>query len=288
VRLALAAVAGSVLLLVAPLPPSLATPLRGAWVLLLAGIVAWQVVRLLLVQRHLLAAWLRLPSHRAPASYVRSLFDEYADRYDRHLLHDLHYAAPNLVRAIVGDRLDGRQGSVVVDLGCGTGICGPLFRRVAGRLIGVDLSPGMLRIARQREVYDELVEGEAVAFLDRHREAFDLLVAADVLVYVGDLAPLMRAAAGSLRQGGLMALTLEAGEGDAFELAGTGRFRHGEAYLARVVDEAGLRLLLTRQASIRRESGRPVAGLVALIARFSAGSCAESSQGTATRASNVA
>ena len=106
----LAAVAGSVLLLAVPLPRKLETPLRGLWVLLLTGIVAWQVLKAAMVQRHLVAAWLGLPMRRAPASYVRSLFDEYADRYDRHLLHDLDYAAPNLLRAAVGDRLAGRTG----------------------------------------------------------------------------------------------------------------------------------------------------------------------------------
>lgn len=277
-RPALAVVLGSALLLLLPLPPVLETPLRGAWAALLVGILVWQLLKPFVVQRHLIAAWLRIPSRRAPARYVRALFDEYADRYDRHLLYDLHYAAPNLVRTIVGDRLDGRPEAVVADLGCGTGLCGPLFRRVADRLVGVDLSPRMLQEARRREVYDELLEADLVAFLDERRDAFDLLIAADVLVYVGDLRPFLRAAAEALRPGGLMALTLEEGSGDGFELRASGRFTHGRGYLERVVGDCGLRLEAVRQAPIRREAGLPVAGLVALVARSPVIGCAQSSR----------
>ncbi|HMU52807.1 MAG TPA: methyltransferase domain-containing protein, partial [Geminicoccaceae bacterium] len=242
-RLALAAALGSLLLLLAPLPPRLAVPLLGGWVVLLAGILVWQLLEPFYVQRHLIAAWLRIPSRRAPVRYVRALFDEYAGRYDGHLLRDLHYAAPNLVRTIVGDRLDGRPDAAVADLGCGTGLCGPLFRRVAGRLVGVDLSPRMLDEARRREVYDELVEAEIVAFLRDRRDDFDLLIAADVLVYLGDLGPLFRAAALALRPAGLMALTVEEGSSDGFALRSSGRFVHGRAYVERAVLEAGLRLV---------------------------------------------
>jgi predicted TPR repeat methyltransferase len=264
-RLMLAALAGSVLLLTVPLPQSLETPLRGLWVLLLTGIVAWQVFKVAMVQRHLLAAWLGLPMRRAPASYVRSLFDEYAERYDQHLLRDLDYAAPNLVRSAVGDRLDGRTDTQVVDLGCGTGLCGPLFRRVSGRLTGVDLSPAMLRQARRCETYDQLVEEDVVGFLARHHRAFDLLIAADVMVYIGDLAPLLRAAAQAMRAGGMMAVTLEADDGDSYRLQGSGRFTHSEAYLARVADQTGWRVVSSRRAAVRREAGQPVDAIVALL-----------------------
>lgn len=277
-RLALAAALGGVLLLLVPLPDGLGIPLRGAWVVLLLGILVWQLLKPFVIQRHLIAAWLHLPSRRAPVRYVRALFDEYADRYDRHLLYDLRYAAPNLVRTIVGDRLDGRPDAVVGDLGCGTGLCGPLFRRVAGRLIGIDLSPRMLREAGRRGVYDELLEADLVAFLDGRRDAFDLLIAADVLVYLGDLEPLLRAAALALRPAGLMALTLEEGSGDGFVLRASGRFAHGEGYLERVVGQCGLQLLAVRRAPIRHEAGEPVAGIVALVARSPVIGCAQSSR----------
>ena len=281
---ALIVVAGSLLLLVLPLPPAVQTPLRAAWIVALAALAAWQVGRLVLAQRHLVAAWLRLPSHRAPATYVRALFDAYADRYDTHLLRDLHYAAPNLVRTIVGDRLEGRPDCRIADLGCGTGLCGPLFRRITARLVGVDLSPGMLREARRRGIYDELVEDEVVRFLGRHRATFDLLIAADVLVYVGDLEPVFRAAAAAMRDDALMAATVEEEPGDGFSLHASGRFAHGEAYLRRVADAAGLRVLDMRRAPIRREAGEPVAGLVVLLARPPVIGRAQPSQETAAHA----
>lgn len=266
-RLLLLVLAVSGLLLAVPLPPRLEVPLRVAWLAVLAALLTWRLLGAMATQRHILAAWIGWRSPRAPRAYVRDLFDEYAGRYDRHLLHDLGYAAPNLVRVAVGERLAGRK-AAVADLGCGTGLCGPLFRPVAAQLVGVDLSPRMLAQARRRGIYDELVEGDLVVFLEGRPAGFDLLIAADVLVYIGDLGPLLRAAAAALRPGGLAALTVEAADTDGdYVLRRTGRYAHGGGYLAATAAEAGLAVLSSQRAVVRREGGEPVWGIVALLAR---------------------
>lgn len=213
-----------------------------------------------------------------PAAYVRALFDRYADRFDSDLVGKLGYAAPDLLRRAV-DRLGGGAGLRVLDLGCGTGLAGVAFRPLASLLAGVDLSPRMVDKARARALYDALWVGDVVAALDGaalegtaagkegEGAAWDLLVAADVLVYLGDLAPVFRAAAGALVPGGRFAATVERLEGDGFALGPARRYAHAEPYLRRVAEAAGLRILLLEPCAPRREKGVDVPGLLFVLER---------------------
>lgn len=202
------------------------------------------------------------------AAYVRALFDRYADRFDRDLVGKLGYAAPDLLRAAV-DRLGGRcQGLRVFDLGCGTGLAGVAFRPLAGHLAGVDLSPRMVDKARDRRLYDELEVGDVVAALESSDVPWDLLVAADVLVYIGDLAPLLRSAAGHLAPGGRFAATVERLEGpEDFILGPARRYAHSERYVRSVAAAAGLRVVMMEPCTPRREKGVGVPGLLFVLER---------------------
>ena len=131
----------------------------------------------------------------------------------------------------------------VLDAGCGTGLCGPLVARYARRLTGIDLSAGMLAQAKEKQVYDELLQVELTAYLRGCRDAFDVIVSADTLVYFGALDEVVAAAAGALRAGGLLAFTLEHGIGDAapdFRLETHGRYTHARPYVERLLAGSGL------------------------------------------------
>ena len=217
--------------------------------------------------RHLLAAssGCDVPG-RAADDYVQTMFDEMADDFDRHL-HHLGYRAPELLAEAVATTLGAPAGTLdVLDAGCGTGLCGPLLRPYARRLIGVDLSPGMVDKARARGGYDELVVAELTAFLAERLASYDLIVSADTLVYFGDLAPLFTAAAAALRPNGWLAFTVEeipdAETSTGFNLALSGRYRHSVAYLRQTLAEAGLTLATLDQVSPRLERDQPVAGLL--------------------------
>ena len=226
----------------------------------------WHFARLAFDNRHRIHALLGLHTPKAPASYVRALFDTYAERYDEHLLVELAYAAPNLLRGIVGRRLDGR-GPLVVDLGCGTGLCGPLFRPLAGSLIGVDLSAEMLAKAQTRNAYDRLVEADLVQFMTGSDLRAELCLAADVFVYIGNLAPAFRAIAAALGEGGYLAFTTESGEGRLWTLQRTGRYAHSRDYILRLAQESGLEVVAVESATLRLQSGKPVVGDVWLLQR---------------------
>lgn len=200
---------------------------------------------------------------RADEAYVRMLFDNFAADFDRILVEELDYKAPKLLYREVRAALPkGARGLNVLDAGCGTGLAGVLFRPLARRLAGVDLSREMVKHARARGIYDSLQVGELTRTLAASRARYDLIVAADVLVYVGDLAPVFGAMAAALSPGGLVAFTVEVHGGDGFELMPSGRFAHAASYVRRAAENAGLEEISGRQAVLRKESGVPVTGYV--------------------------
>jgi predicted TPR repeat methyltransferase len=221
------------------------------------------------VARHMLAAGTgRSVPARCADGYIRSTFDRFAQTFDD-TLRRLGYRGPELVAAAIAKQLGAARGNLdVLDAGCGTGLCGPLLRPYARRLSGVDLSSGMLRKAQARQVYDDLTLGELTAYLEGLAERYDLIASADTLIYFGDLRPVLAAAARALRPGGLLVFTVEkAGDGDragdGFSLQYHGRYCHAEEYVRLKLIEARLTLRELGFASVRREVGQPVQGMVA-------------------------
>jgi predicted TPR repeat methyltransferase len=202
---------------------------------------------------------------RASDAYVQVVFDSFAESFEAKLAK-LHYRAPELVAAAVaGTGIAASRELDVVDLGCGTGLCGLLLAPYARRLVGVDLSEGMLKHASEKHLYDELVQVELTAYLRQLHEAVDLIVSADTLVYFGDLEDVVAAAARALRPGGTFIFTVEeAVDGEAtaaFCIQPHGRYNHLAEYVERVLAKAGLQPTIER-AELRKEYGLPVAGLV--------------------------
>lgn len=216
------------------------------------------------VPRHMLAASGGAPvPARADDAYVRQTFDHCAANFDHQLLDNLHYRAPQVLVAALREVLTADSAALdVLDGGCGTGLCGPLLRPLAAKLVGVDLSERMLTEARKRGDYDHLQAAELGEFLARSEAAWDALVAADTLVYFGDLACIARAAFRALRAGGWLLLSLEAMRGDGFELGASGRYRHGRAHVHDALGNAGFVEIVIRADSLRREAGRDVASWV--------------------------
>lgn len=209
------------------------------------------------------------------AAYVRALFDRYAERFDKELVEKLAYRGPQLVAAAAARALPGRRDLRVLDLGCGTGLAGVTLRPLAAELHGVDLSSGMVTQARKRGVYDGLMIGGLVETLQDSPAAWDLLAAADVLMYLGGLEPAFAAAAAALRPGGALVFTVEAMTHE--EIAGAGphapylrpsrRYAHAPEYLRDALASAGLTLMFIESAVLRMDRRQPVVGWVAAAAR---------------------
>jgi predicted TPR repeat methyltransferase len=216
------------------------------------------------VVQHQLAACLgEAAPERASNAYVEQVFDSFAGSFDVKL-EKLHYRAPELVtealRAAAGEpeaALD------LCDAGCGTGLCGPLVRPWARHLVGCDLSVGMLKQARPRQVYDALHQAELVYYLDTQPAAFDVIVSADTLCYFGELGAAMAAAHKALRSGGWLIYTVEAlpeGRTEPHVLQPTGRYAHGRGHLEQVARQAGLVWHGAQAVELRMEAGKPVHG----------------------------
>jgi predicted TPR repeat methyltransferase len=221
------------------------------------------------IARHMLAACTgRDVPQRASNAFVETTFDSFAASFEAKLAR-LSYRAPTLIGAMLEDvGLEQSNRLDVLDAGCGTGLCGAIVAPYARRLVGVDLSDGMLVHARSKDIYDALTKAELTGFLRDNGETFDLIVSADTLVYFGDLKELLAAAAGALRADGLLVFTLEHVLKDdvGYRLAPHGRYGHTQAYVERQLTASGLRAKIV-QADLRTEAGAPVPGLVVRAAK---------------------
>ncbi len=220
-------------------------------------------------------------------------FDLFED-FDLHLRGRLAYRGPELLAQVVASVRPREPAPwIVIDLGCGTGLVGAAVRSQARELIGVDLAPMMVERARALGIYDQLLVGDAIAtlaMLAQSGRTVDLVLAGDMLPYLGDCAPLFAAVRSILRPGGVLACTAEAASeaGDPGEvdqahhakhaedadagrpgwiLQGSRRFAHTGRYLAETVTAAGFDAVLLQKEVIRSENGLPVEGHV-LAARL--------------------
>ena len=201
---------------------------------------------------HLLAAAEGKSHSRAPDAYVRETFNTFASSFDEWLVNELDYGVPRRLAALVRERA-GERLLDTLDLGCGTGLCAVALKGGTGSLTGVDLSPLMLEESRKRGLYDRLELGEIGAWLGAAPgQAFDLVMAADVFIYSGDLGDLFRNIARCLKDGGLFAFSVESCSGDDWRLLRAGRYAQSRAYLERLAGAHGFRILACEDTTIRK------------------------------------
>ncbi|WEX86893.1 methyltransferase domain-containing protein [Sinorhizobium garamanticum] len=209
---------------------------------------------------------------KAPDAYVATLFDQHADVFENVLVDQLNYCVPLLVRQRL-QALGLGPFQRVLDLGCGTGLTGGALRDMAEDISGIDLSENMVEIAHEKDVYDTLYVAEAVDFLDDNDEApFDLIVATDVLPYMGALEALFFGAVDNLVPGGLLifsseTLPAETLAGRDYMVGPHQRFAHSEAYLRDRLTATGFEIIEIGDITVRMEGGEPIAGQL-VVARF--------------------
>lgn len=220
--------------------------------------------------QHLAAAHGTAPSQsKAPEPYVSSVFDGYASTFDLHLLR-LGYRVPGLVRnallAALPNLAEGPRIGPVLDLGCGTGMVGIVLSDLPlGPLVGIDVSERMLEIARSRELYAELRQAELHAALAQDPASYPVILAGDVLCYLGDLAPMLALVSARLSPGGVFVCSVERAEEDnptGWILRDSARYAHSLDYVLARLDAAGLEAVSVSEEPLREEHGEPLSGLI--------------------------
>ena len=193
-----------------------------------------------------------------PAAFVETLFNQYAPDFDRSLVGKLNYRGPQMVlQGLHGEGF--RHAASALDLGCGTGLMGELLRPHCDLLAGYDISAGMLGQAQAKRIYDVL-EKHDIAQLALGGQRHDLIVAADVFIYLGALERIISWCAASLAPGGYLAFTVEEGSSPV-ELRESRRFAHSQVYIAGLLRDAGFAAVTIQPGVIRQDRGEDVASL---------------------------
>jgi predicted TPR repeat methyltransferase len=205
-----------------------------------------------------------LPPRSAPRKFIIELFDQYADDFERHLTKGLSYQAP----ALIADAIERRASAGnhdVIDLGCGTGLLGARLQPLARTLTGVDLSPNMLQKARQRQIYDQLICADVTEFLRAQTARYDIAVAGDLFIYIGDLSGVFEGIGKSLKSGGLFGFSIEVSKDEDFVLTPSLRYAQSVAYLQRLANDNGFIIQSMEPAAIRQEQKTDVNGYVVIM-----------------------
>jgi predicted TPR repeat methyltransferase len=207
-----------------------------------------------------------------PQAYVRALFDQYAPKFESALVDDLGYRGPALLfKAVLAARAAVRKPAFfrrAIDLGCGTGLAAAAFARNVDRFIGIDLSPRMIEKARSAGFYAELeVDDMLQGLRSKPGTSAELILAADAMVYVAELVPVLAEARRVLASGGVLAFTTETHGGEGVILGERLRYAHSAEHVRASVEAAGLNLSRLEDRSARNEDHAPVPGLVVVASK---------------------
>jgi len=214
------------------------------------------------IPKHMLNSLTGQTSKEPPKQYVKNLFDDYAHRFNSALVNNLQYSLPFIIKELIlKSNSEKFQYKNVIDLGCGTGLAGKDLRDISTNLIGIDISENMASEAEKLNIYDTLIVGDIVEKLNAFHDKFDLLVALDVLIYIGDVQSIFRAVYNSCKQDSLFIFSVETQDEGGYSLLKSSRYAHSEEY---IMDQtAGLfKLVNSENVKLRKEGESWIQGKV--------------------------
>ncbi len=216
--------------------------------------------------RHILAALQKDKTpDAAPKEYLQHLFDQYSTFYETHLTKHLKYQVPNKIYTQIYEETGLENAELqILDLGCGTGLCGQLFRKMAKKLIGIDISEKMLKIAKEKEIYDELAVLDVTAALDQYPNN-DLILSADVFTYIGNLSIIFEKAFKALKKEGLFVFSVEKTFAEPYELQHSIRYAHSKKYLEELIEKNHFMVIRFDNLVLRKQHNKEVEGYLVLL-----------------------
>ncbi len=221
------------------------------------------------VSTHMVAALTGETTEAAPRDYVLKLFDDYAAEFEDHLVAGLGYHVPALMRQAT-DRLTNAKETFprALDLGCGTGLVVECFRDIVGEVHGVDLSPRMLARAKEKDLYDALFQEDVLEFLERRDRAapgYDLVLAADLFIYIGALGPIFAAISDAMTAGGRFVFSVENLDQGSYKLQKTARYCQSQSYIRELASDHGFSMELRESVDIREDKHAPIKGSIFIL-----------------------
>ena len=206
-----------------------------------------------LVPQHMINALTGNTSTEPPKEYVKNLFDDYAEGFDDSLIKQLGYKLPFLMKELIL-KLDPLRNKFekVIDLGCGTGLTGIELRDISNNLTGIDISSNMVAKTRELDVYDRLIEGDVVDILSSSKEKYDLFIALDVFIYIGELTKMFKTVRQCCNKNALFIFSIEAQEEDGYSLLKSARYSHSEGYILKTASVA-FKVIYSQEVNLRKE-----------------------------------
>ncbi len=203
-----------------------------------------------------------------PDQYIAEIFDEYSDKFENHLLGDLQYSVPDKLKSAIKTlSFPVKHFSRCLDLGCGTGLAGTVFAEFCDTLTGIDISAKMVEKARTKQIYDKLEVCEITEYLKGNHNCFDLIIAADVLTYMGDIRPVMKAISNVSSERTLFCFSIENSVKPGYHLGKTGRFLHAPEYILKTATECGWNPIKWISTTLRKEGDSWVNGTLFFLTR---------------------
>jgi len=191
-------------------------------------------------------------------TYTQNFYDAFAETYDQKM-NELECKVPDLIR----QKLSDFSFKNALEIGCGTGLCGKILSNVCNKLTGIDFSEKMIEKAKQTKAYSTLKTIDALDFLLQTKETFDLIVAADVFCYIGEMNGLFSQVGKHLRKDGLFVFTIEKSDKEnGFEINPFGRILHSRNYIKKLIDNNKLEIKDEEELEIRKEGSSHAKGIV--------------------------
>jgi predicted TPR repeat methyltransferase len=204
---------------------------------------------------------------QAPGTYITNLFDSYAEHYDIHLQDFLKYDVPKQIREALNiSNIKITKDCNILDLGCGTGLSGEEFKDLSANLVGIDLSDKMLAVAKNRNIYKELICADINVAIKQYQNQ-DLIIAADVLSYFGALDTICHLVYNALNPGGIFACSVESGDTYPYILATTIRYQHHEQYIKEMLEKNNLLLIDCRKTILRKQHQGHIDGYIVIACK---------------------
>ena len=217
------------------------------------------------VPQHMLNALTGNTSKEPPKEYVKNLFDDYAERFDDSLIKQLGYKLPFLMKELIL-KLDPARKTFekVIDLGCGTGLTGKELRDISNNLTGIDISSNMVAKTRELDVYDRLIVGDIVDILSSSKEKYDLFIALDVFIYIGELTKIFKTVRQCCNKNALFIFSIETQEEDGYSLLKSARYAHSDDYILNIASD-GFKVIDSQEVSLRKEKESWIDGKIFIL-----------------------